>query len=99
MKLNTAVIELKEIAAKLNLVLSVKYQREKAKEELCELLIELIKVDTKDRSNKTQIVNEIVDVWITTIQLAHLYGIDECEERLAFKLSKLKELASDFYHC
>lgn len=70
------------------------HQINKTQEELFELNIELGKHKINGTS-KEAIIDEIVDVWLTTIQMAVLFGWDECTERLIFKMEKLSRLVND----
>lgn len=66
-------------------------QINKTEEELFELLLELKR--HKDSLNtKEEIVDEIADVWLTTLQLGVLFGWDDCVRRLEFKMDRLSKL-------
>lgn len=61
-----------------------------AQEELAELSVELAR-DFRGRNDREDVIDEIADVLIAANQLALIYGLDETEERIEYKLQRLGE--------
>ena len=66
-------------------------QTMKAIEEMAELIKELSKDINDHLSNNAPVIDEIADVQITLWQMQILYGVDSVQDRIQFKLNRLKE--------
>lgn len=60
-----------------------------AQEELAELSVELAR-DFRGRNDREDVIDEIADVLIAANQLALIYGVDETEDRVEYKLQRLR---------
>lgn len=58
-------------------------------EETGEMLNALAKVN-RNRSTNHEVITEVVDVWILMEQMAEIFGWEEFEKELDFKLERLK---------
>lgn len=67
------------------------HQIDKCIEELLELVLELGKHKAGSK-NTEAIIDEVADVWLTTIQMALLFGWENCERRFQFKIDRLDSL-------
>ena len=66
-------------------------QKEKAIEELTELSIAL-QHHKHDKCNDAEVVTEIADVIIMCEQLKFIYGVEEVEKQIEFKMNRLSKL-------
>lgn len=73
------------------------HQINKTQEELLELVIELGRV-RRGYGNSIAIIDEIADVWLTTIHMAKLFGWEECIERFKFKTSRLEGIVKEGFY-
>ncbi len=58
-------------------------------EETGEMLNALAKVN-RNRSTNHEVITEVVDVWVLMEQMAEVFGWEEFEKELDFKLERLK---------
>ena len=81
-------------------------QREKCIEECDELISALMHQRSKEFGKielhpstgeeiKTEIIDEIADVWFTTLQIAQELGIEKVVDRLEFKVNRLEQRMKD----
>ena len=68
----------------------IQHQRQKAVEEMAELIVALAHED-EGRATKQEVITEIADVYYLTEQLMHIYGIDECKAEVARKKDRTLE--------
>lgn len=74
-------------------VFGVENQIHKCREECLELQDALmnwiLKIQSDRVYDKSEAIDEIADVWLTTLQMAHAFGIEKVIERLDFKVERL----------
>jgi len=86
-----------ETAKKALKVFGEEHQIEKCIEEIHELDVALSFLQDHryrdilafEESDIIDVIDEIADVWLTTIQMAEAFGIDKVFERLDFKVERL----------
>lgn len=66
-----------------------------AQEELAELNVELARY-FRGRNDTEDVVDEIADVLIAANQLALIFGLEETEDRVEYKLRRLRGRVDDF---
>lgn len=70
------------------------HQMKKCAEELLELSVELARFRHDGEKNEKQLVDEIADVWFTTLQVASYVGIEKIFNRLRVKAFLLENKMS-----
>lgn len=83
-------LELIDTAKNALTIFGLEHQMKKAIEELFELIIELYKLKDKSNENRAEVIDEIADVWLTTLQMALVFGFEDCVERLEYKMARLQ---------